>query len=104
VNRIIENANRFDAKLAELEQDGQDVDHLGSITESLEMDEVFAFKDAIAIAQLEGRITLAEAETLQHVITSTGWRAGSSKGMRISAYLGAAELIGIDVKSALNQS
>lgn len=104
MNRITENANQFDAKLAELEAGGQDVAHLDSITESLDPDEVFAFKDAIAIAQLEGRITLAEAETLQHVITSTGWRAGSSKGLRIAAYLGVAELIGVDVQSALNQS
>lgn len=97
MNRIIVNANEFDAKLG-----GLSPDELAELDDQLALDSdaVFAFKDHIALAQVEGRITLAEAETLQHAITLTGWREGLSLGLRAAVYLSCAELIGVDVTKA----
>lgn len=92
MNRIIVNANEFDAKL-----EGFSPDELAQLddTLALDSDEVFAFKDHVALAQVEGRITLAEAETLQHAITLNGWREGLSLGLRAAVYLSCAELLGV---------
>lgn len=95
MNRIIENANAFDAKLATLE-DGEGRAIADKLV--LEVGEIFAFKHAISLGQLEGRITLEEAETLQHAITMAGWREGTSPGMRAACYLACAELVGLDVE------
>ena len=97
MNRIIENANVFDQKLA-----GMTESEAADVREKLELtfEEVVAFKDAIAVGQLEQRISLEEAETLQHVVTVTGWRDGTSVGMMSAAYLACAELCGFDVERA----